>query len=507
MGGMYEEIRIALHAIWMRRWLALAVAWAIAVLGWLGVSQIPNRYESRARVFVNAQSILPSSVAGNPQAAQNDVDTIRQTLVSAVNLQRVVRGTDLAATVANDHDVADRVATLQKNITVTAQQDNLFELKVTTGSPRLSQQVAQKLIDIFVEQNLAGDRDQNGNSLRFLDAQLAQRGQQLQAAEQRRNDFENRYMGSLPGTGSMSDRMSAARSQMAQIDGDLAAAQSSLGTVTAQMAGTPATVAGSGGGMAAAGPARARLAAIQGQLADARGRGYTDAHPDVIALRAQLAQATAAARNEPLVGGGAAGQMPNPLYQSLQQMRADRQATVASLTMRKAQIQNDIDQITRQLSSNPQAAADQASIERDTQVLRTQYDQLLADREQLRIRGSAQAQGDASKFRVIDPPTAASVPTFPNRPLLLTGVLLAAAVLGLGGAFALGKLKGSFPTSGRLEKVSGLPVIGSVSRVLTPAEKGGQRRRMLYFSGGAAALAVAWVALLAVEMIQRSLAA
>ena len=78
---------------------------------------------------------------------------------------------------------------------------------------------------------------------------------------------------------------------MAQVDGDLAAAQSGLAAVQGQMAGAPRTIAGSGGVAGAAGPARARLAAIQGQLADARARGYTESHPDVVALREQLAQA------------------------------------------------------------------------------------------------------------------------------------------------------------------------------------------------------------------------
>jgi hypothetical protein len=31
MDGLYEQVRIALHQIWNRRWLALAVAWAICV--------------------------------------------------------------------------------------------------------------------------------------------------------------------------------------------------------------------------------------------------------------------------------------------------------------------------------------------------------------------------------------------------------------------------------------------------------------------------------------------
>ena len=62
MNGIYDEARVALHAIWTRRWLALAIAWGVCVLGWLFVSQIPSRYESRARVFVQMQNLLPASM-------------------------------------------------------------------------------------------------------------------------------------------------------------------------------------------------------------------------------------------------------------------------------------------------------------------------------------------------------------------------------------------------------------------------------------------------------------
>ena len=223
MGSLYDEVRLALHAVWTRRWLALGVAWGMCVLGWLVVSQIPSRYESRARVFVQMQQLLPSTMNGAPSQS-NDIDNIRQTLVSAVNLEKVVRGTDLANTVSNDRDVAERVAGLMQNIKVTAQQNNLFEITTTQPSPRLARTVTQKLIDTFVEGSLAGDRTQNARSLRFLDAQLAARQKALSDAEAKRADFQNRYLGSLPGTGSVADRIGASRQQLSQVDGDLAAA-------------------------------------------------------------------------------------------------------------------------------------------------------------------------------------------------------------------------------------------------------------------------------------------
>ncbi|MDG2532337.1 chain-length determining protein [Sphingomonas sp. HITSZ_GF] len=504
MGSLYDELRGALHAIWQRRWVALAVAWGICLAGWLVVSQMPNNYESRARIFVQLRQIIPTD-GTTALNQQKDLDRIRQTLTSAVNLEKVVRGTDLARTVSTDRDVADRVAGLQKAIKLTAQQDNLFEIAVTAPSGKLARQIAQKLIDIFVEANLSDNRDQSSQSLDFMDQQLAERQKQLQDADTKRADFQARFLGSLPGTGSIDDRVSAARTQLAQIQGDLAAAQSALNVVSAQMAGTPANVAGGGGG-AVTGPARARLAAIQGQLADARAKGYTDSHPDVIALKAQLGAAQTAAAREPVVSGASAG-ASNPVYIGLQSMRADKQATVAALIQRKAQIEGDLNLLQAKLAEAPGVAAEQGEIERQYQVLKGQYDTLLAQREQMKIASQAQNVADADKFNVVDPPTQPRGPSSPNRPLLLTGVLIAGLGAGVAAAFALGKLTTTFATAAKLEKASGMTVIGSIGEVVTQAQTAMRRKKLTLFAGGVAALCAAYVGLIGVEFVQRGMGA
>lgn len=504
MGSLYDELRGALHAIWQRRWVALAVAWGICLAGWLVVSQMPNNYESRARIFVQLRQIIPTD-GTTALNQQKDLDRVRQTLTSAVNLEKVVRGTDLARTVATDRDVADRVAGLQKAIKLTAQQDNLFEIAVTAPSGKLARQITQKLIDIFVEANLSDNRDQSSQSLDFMDQQLDARQKQLADAEAKKADFQNRYLGSLPGTGSIDDRVSAARTQLAQIQSDLAAAQSSLNVVNAQMASTPANIAGAGGAPAT-GPARARLAAIQGQLADARAKGYTDSHPDVIALKNQLAAAQSAAAREPVPSGASAG-ASNPVYIGLQSMRADKQATVAALIQRKAQIEGDLNLLQAKMAEAPGVAAEQGEIERQYQVLKNQYDQLLAQREQMKISSQAQNVADADKFNVVDPPTQPRAPSSPNRPLLLTGVLIAGLGAGVAAAFALGKLTTTFPTAAKLEKASGMPVIGSIGEVVTAAQTAMRRRKLVLFAGGVAALCFAYVGLIGVEFLQRGMGA
>lgn len=514
MNGIYDEVRVALHAIWRRRWVALAVAWAIALAGWLVVSQFPNSYESTARVFVQLRTILPGQDSGLAQIERaKDIDRVRSTLTSAVNLEKVVRGTSIANTVANDRDVAARVASLQKAIVITATQENLFEVKATisnSGSSdaenaKLAQSVVQKLIDIFVEDNLASDRDETSQSLQFLDAQVEARQKALQDAEAKKADFEASFLASLPGTGSLADRVAGARSELQRIDQELVAARSSLTALNAQMAGTAASMPGGGGG-AVAGPARARLSTIEGQIAEGRARGWTDAHPDMRALSSQLAQARAAARGEPTYGGGG-GAMSNPIYLQLRSMQTERQARVAELTQRKAQLEGDLSTLQARIDADPAAAAEQTRIDRDLQVQKDQYQRLLTDREQVSLRAQVQTDTDAVKFSVIDPPTLPTSPAAPNRPLLLTGVLIVALFGGIGVAFALSQIRTSFSTASRLERASGMPVLGSVGEVLTAADTALRRKRLRLFAGGAAGLAAAWVLLLGVEFVQRGMVA
>ena len=140
-------------------------------------------------------------------------------------------------------------------------------------------------------------------------------------------------------------------------------------------------------------------------------------------------------------------------------------------------------------------------------MLKNQYDQLLAQREQMKISSQAQNVADADKFNVVDPPTQPRAPSSPNRPLLLTGVLIAGLGAGVAAAFALGKLTTTFPTAAKLEKASGMPVIGSIGEVVTAAQTAMRRRKLVLFAGGVAALCFAYVGLIGVEFLQRGMGA
>lgn len=515
MTNIFEEVRIALHGVWQRRWLALAIAWGLALVGWLAISSMTNKYESKASVFVQMQTMLPEKLGINAGERQDSIDGITRTLTSAENLEKVVRGTDLVQLGATTpREVADQVSALRKNIKIVSESDNVFEISATSASgalsnaqnAKLSRDIVQKLLDRFVEGNLAGDRVETAQNVKFLDAQLAQREIQLQEAEAKRAAFEAKYIGLLPGVGSAAQRMENARAQLAQVDSELMSAQGGLAAVNGQMGSTAASTVtpGSGGG---GGPASSRAFGIEGQIAEGQARGWTESHPDMVSLRRQLGTARSAAASEGRRGGTSSTSAPNPLYVTLRSMQAEKQAAVSALGARRAQLQAEMATFQAKQVEEPGVMAEQQRLNRDYEVLKAQYDKLLGDREEIKLRGSLQSDTDAIKFQVIEPPSSPRVPIAPNRPLLLALALFAALGAGVGAAFALGQLKSTYATAGRLARASGLPVIGSVSRVFSPAERSENAKKLKWFSGGAAALAAAFLLLLTIEFVQRGMVA
>lgn len=509
MNSIYEEIRVALHSVWKRRWLAIAVAWAVALIGWLVLSFIPNTYESKASIFIQSQTLLPGKLGITENERRSDIEGITQTLTAAENLEKVVRGTELATLAATPRDVANLAAGLRKKIQVTALQDNLYEITAEAGmgslsngqNAKLSRDIVQRLLDLFVEGNLSGDRVESAQALKYLDAQLATREKALQEAEARRVAFEQKYMGMLPGIGSPSQRMEAARAELGQVESNLMAAQGGLAALNAQLGSTPAAIAGAGGFAGGGG----RAPGIEAQIAEGQSRGWTESHPDMQALRRQLGSARAADR----AGGGriSAGSTPNPMYATLRSMQAEKQAGVAAFGARKAQLQTEMAQYQSRQFQEPGIAAEQQRVNRDYDVLKTQYDKLLADREEVRLRGSLASDTDSIRMRVIEPPSLPSAPLTPNRPLLLALILLAALGAGGGAAFAMSQIKTSYATAGRLERASGLPVIGSISEVTSSLQRADRRKRLRYFGGAAAGLFGLFALLMIVEFVQRAMVA
>ncbi len=500
MQDIIDQFRSALHTVWNRRWIALAVAWGVCLLGWLAVAMIPNSYESRARIFVELDDVLGDElkIAGDGEQA---ITRVRQTLTSATNLEKIIRSTQLGDKVQTDLEMQNAVEDLSDNIRVSLQQDNLFEITATIGkgslsdaeNAKLAQEVVQQMIDLFREQNIADNRGDVAQTMIFLEQQLEERKKELEAIEQRRLAFEAANPEAVAGAGASAMRLQTMRSEMRNVDADIAAAQSALAAINGQIAGTPRTIV-----MPGEGGARGALMQAEAQLSGMRARGLTNSHPDVQAQMRQVEALRSQAEREPAGSGGS----PNPAYSSLVSIRAERQANVQALQARKVALQSDISALIATQADEPAVAAEASRISRDYEVQKEKYDELLQSRERMRVRGDYETNRSSFQFDVIDPPILPQKPAAPNRPLLLVGVLLSGLVVGAGVAFLLGLLRSSFTTAERLEKALELPVIGTVSRSMTVEATLHEKLRLKQFLAGSGALAGICFLLLVVEIVQ-----
>ncbi len=506
MNSLYDEILSAIYSIWHRRWLALGVAWGVCLLGWLAVALIPNTYESNARLFIQLDDALAEQVGIGVADRKRDIERIRQTLTSAVNLEKVVRSTPLADLVHSPKQMEKAVLGLSEDIKIVSEQENLFAISARAGhkafsdaqNARLAQDIAQKMIDIFREENLSGNRGEMTETLSFVNQQLAQREKELETAERRRLAFEAQHPEMIQGGAVNMQRMESARTELRDIESDIAAAQGAVAAIQGQLSGTPKSLPGSNTGTASGAFAQA-----QAELAGMQARGLTANHPDVIAAKNQVNALRAAANAEAKVGGG----VSNPAYTSLLSIKAEREANLLALQSRRAAIQSDLAGMKARQIENPEIAAEAQRINRDYDVLRKQYDQILQDREELRLRGEVKTEREAVKFQIVDPPTTPVAPAAPKRPLLLLAVLIAGIAAGCGVALAHAKVRSTFSTTAGLERAIGLPVLGGVTETLSDRARVFARKRQKYFYGATAGLGGVLIFLLVAEFVQRGMVA
>jgi hypothetical protein len=149
-------------------------------------------------------------------------------------------------------------------------------------------------------------------------------------------------------------------------------------------------------------------------------------------------------------------------------------------------------ELRRAVDTVPEVEAELKRLNRDYDVTKKQYEELLGSLESARLSEQAEQSSDDIKFKIIDPPVASLQPVAPNRPLFLTIVLLAA--LGAGGALAFlqNQLAPVFTSRRRLAELTRVPVLGTITLVQTSQQRLTARVAAVAFGGAVLALVAAY---------------
>ncbi len=466
-----------LRAAWRRRWLGVVVAWLVCGIGWVLTYTVPNQYESNARLFVDADAILTPLLRGiaADSAPTTQLEILQRTLLSKPNLEKLISKTDLDLTLNGPSDRERLINRLATEIHVVPQTRNLFTISYRDPSPKLAHDVVQTLLTIFVESATGSNRTDMENARRFLERQIQSYEQQLRAAEKRRADFRVRYMEILPNDLTPNiGALEAARANVQQLSGKLQDAVIQRDSLRQEVENTPPMLVAEGGVYApGAGPPETKLQQAEDNL-KALLLKDTDQHPDVIAqkklidfLKAQQADehaGKAGANGADPAGGTTTPKrsVPNPVYDQLKLKLIDADSQVASLTRQRDEATRTEDRLEKISKEQPGLFAEYQNMDRDYTVLRQNYEELLGRLQSANIAQAADTQADKVKLQIIDPPEVPRIPAAPNRPLLVTGVLLGGLAVGLGMTILFGQLDRSFSSVDELRAL-GLPVLGGIS--------------------------------------------
>jgi len=479
---MHEQINELfgyLHGLWRYRWSGLLIAWLVAIAGWIYVYSLPNQYNARAVVNIDTSSIMKPLLRGLAvETDQNEeLAIMTRVLLSRDNLLTVIRETDMDLGADTPAEKERLVMNLSNSIYLRApgrgkfgsKSSQIFEIGYESTSPEMAYKVVSTLLNQLIENTLNSDRTGTVMAQEFLEKEIKEYEQRLNAAETRLADFKTRNAGFMPDEkGGYYARIRRAEDDVEQTKSSLALAQQSYSQLRRQLSGQEPVL----------GDARSSAATLrkyQEQLNDLLTQ-YTEDHPDVQALRARIAEVKARTRDQDdssMVGGS-----DDYVYQELKFQLSKQQIEIGKQQLLLAEQQQKLKMLKESVDTIPQIEAELTRLNRDYEITRERYLSLVERKESARLAQKVEQNSNEINFQVVDAPVVPVLPSGPNRLLLLSAVL--AVSVGAGAAWSLVMLL-LFPTFvdyKQLRKLIDLPVLGSVGLQMTDEQ---QRLRLVQF--------------------------
>lgn len=508
MHEVLDQLMSLLRGIWLRRWQAIIVAWLIAVVGWAVVYTIPKRYEASARVYIDTQSILKPLLAGLAvnTSIEQQVQVMTRTLLSRPNMEKVARMSDLNLQAKTAKDMEGLVTELMANVKLDAAdrgQENLYRLTYQNSNPALAKSVVQSLLTILVEGSLGNKRKDTDSAKRFIDDQIKAYEKKLATAENALKEFKQKHLGSMPGQGGdYFAKLGEAQKNINDATLALHEAETRRDQLKRQLADEEPEIADSAQSSVGANPELDdRLQGLKKNLDQLR-LNYTEQHPDIVSIKRVIAQLEAQKRQEAkLKKPKSAIATQNPYYQQLSLSLAEAEAQAASLRARVNDYTARYNTLRQQANMVPQVETDLIQLTRDYEINKASYDQLVSRRGSAQMSEDMESKGDAIDFKVIDPPYVPPTPSFPNRPLLLSAVLLLALAGGAGVAFLISQIRPVVVDRAGIADVTEYPVLGSVTMVWNHDQLKVRRKKLITWAASVGSLVGAYVVVLGISLL------
>ncbi len=509
-----QSVKDYIIGVWIRKRYFLISSWLICPIGFAIVATLPNQYESEAQVFVDTRSVLAPLLGGiiverNPD---DDLAMMAQTLKSRDNIETIAREADLDinATTPSQYESLIRGLTEKIQLSGTS-KTNVYTISYASSNPEVARNVVQETLSLFVGGALGGNRVESDNASRFLEEQLKEYETRLSDAEARRAEFQRQHNDVLSQSGGFNNNLGNLRSELSRVQLSIKEAQQQVVSLKARLENTSAntdvfTSSGDEDSTELKTRFDERIEATEERL-DALRLRFTERHPDVIETEALLERLVADRDREIsmfLELDQNAGAL-NPLGKEITLEISKLESLIASLRVREASFDNKIQELQSKLDQVPQIEAESISLNRNYNIIKQNYEQLLARKESAKISEQASISSEDLQFRVILPPILPQSPSGPKRAFLYTVVLLLGFGSGMGIAYVISQINPVLVSGQQLVALTGFPILGAVTHIDVDQIKRNRRTRMLIFLVSSGAIIAAYLTLVVSDVMNITL--
>lgn len=514
-----------LNILKRRKWLIILPVIAVATAVAYVVYRLPDVYESSTLIVVKP-STLPQSMTPtvNEDTLTRQLSSINQVVTSRSSLEPLVDKYQLYQRERQRGEPMESIIDVMRkdiNVEVNTTRHDItdgFDIKFRYRDPKVTQAVTAELASKYISAQTANTISSTQSAKQFIDAQVKQTKDELDKIDQKRLDFMQANLGTLPSEAtSLLQQLNGLREQQKALIAEVGRLQDRRSTLTtnltlvqksteqaigeaAETLTDPKTTLGWAELVKRKADLQAELRQLQTQ--------YKDIHPDIIAKKEQI-DSVQKEMDRQLEDWKERGAEKEKRLKG----RPDLQAAAIQAEMKNIQSEiarqqgllNDnekaIATLTDRLNKVPGADVALSAIEREYQTNKAAYDKLLEEQQKIGLGAAAASQQQSEGIEVID---AAYLPQKPVAPKRITlAALGVVAGLGLGllltALFEIPLLL-TIQSTEDARHYTGLPVLIAVPELLTPQEaRALPRRRRLLLAAGVIATMVS-IPLLAIAL-------
>jgi polysaccharide chain length determinant protein (PEP-CTERM system associated) len=440
----------------------------------MGVRRLPSIYQAEAVVLIDSQKIPDKFVTATVASdSEERIAAIRQMLLSSGELKKVIEDFGLYREERKSHFEEDILEMMRSDISITldsggpdggsrtakTRRAGAFRVGYQGSDPVMVTRVANRLADLYVEQNLKTREGQAAGTSDFLDTQLRDAKKHLDEMEAQVSAYKLQHNGELPqqenvlagALGRLQTELEANRDAINRAHQNRVILESSINameaTLTAQILAWQQAQQQEDQPVLTVGPVtpKSKLPDIEAAYTQLRAK-YGDNHPDVVSLRSELENARGSSRQGP--PGSSASRSVTPALaeppeigrtrQQLDGLKAQLKGSDTELANRNAEQQRilrDLGSYQKRIERLPIREQELAQMTRDYEVSKENYKSLLDKKMAAGMSLDMERRQQSERFIVLDRAQVPERPFKPKRPQLYAAGAVAALALAILFAF------------------------------------------------------------------------